>query len=161
MHQDVTQSTDQHWLQHADKSAVASSFFDQSSAHCSLLRLLQNGIAHVDVLQRVVQLTASLVLPFRTHKRGMLANTTRTQLRETPKQKWLTCFFQNQHGMTLETALPDLSSRGQKTIPFGFAYTHANSHKEEQIAAVLLTLCVCAAPVCETWEKTLMDWVLD
>lgn len=63
--------TDQHRLQHADERAVTSSFFNQGSAHGPLLRLLQDGVAHVDVLQRAVQLTADFVLPFRaTHTRG-------------------------------------------------------------------------------------------
>lgn len=66
-----TCSTDQHRLQHADEAAVTRSFFYQRSAHGSLLRLLQDGVTHIDVLQRAVQLAPGLSLPYRnTHTGG-------------------------------------------------------------------------------------------
>lgn len=63
----LTQHVDlmvQHRLQHADEAAVACSFFNQRSAHGSLLRLLKDGVTHVDVLQRTVQLAPGLSLSF-------------------------------------------------------------------------------------------------
>lgn len=66
-----TCSTDQYRLQHADEAAVTRSFFYQRSAHSSLLRLLQDSITHIDVLQRAVQLAPGLSLPYRnTHRRN-------------------------------------------------------------------------------------------
>lgn len=55
--------TDQHRLQHCDKGAVSRSLLYECPAHGPLLRLLQDGVAHVDVLQRAVQLAAHCVLP--------------------------------------------------------------------------------------------------
>lgn len=61
-------STDQHRFQHADEAAVTCSFFNKCSAHCSLLCLLKDSITNINVLQCAVQLTPSLILPYRhTH----------------------------------------------------------------------------------------------
>lgn len=69
----LARATDQDGLQHADEAAVTRPLLDQRSAHGPLLRFLQDGVAHVDVLQGAVQLAASLVLPWRrTHGRERL-----------------------------------------------------------------------------------------
>lgn len=65
--------TDQDGLQHADEAAVTRPLLNQCPAHGPLLRFLQDGVAHVDILQGAVQLATSLVLPWRhRHQRDRL-----------------------------------------------------------------------------------------
>lgn len=80
--------THQYRLHHADEAAVTRSFLYERSAHSSLLRLLQDGVAHVDVLQGAIQLAASLVFPFRNTRKRRWRRAGQEENRLLPVQHW-------------------------------------------------------------------------